>query len=63
LIVGRPSKDVKLQAELVPGLAEVVQQARARAIAVDAKLIIEHEAQQAIEHDRASAEAVRNEQE
>jgi hypothetical protein len=47
---GKPSQDVKLQAELGPGLAEIVQEARARVIAVDAKSIIEHEAPQAIEH-------------
>jgi hypothetical protein len=40
---GKPSQDVKLQAELGPGLAEIVRQARERVIAVDAKPIIEHE--------------------
>ena len=47
---GRPSQDVKLQGELLPGLAEMVRQARARVIAVDVKATIEHEAPQAIEH-------------
>jgi hypothetical protein len=40
---GKPSQDVKLQAELGPGLAEIVRQARERAIAVDARPIIEHD--------------------
>ena len=38
---GKPSQDVKLQAELEPGLAEIVRQARERAIAVDARPIVE----------------------
>jgi hypothetical protein len=46
---GRPSQDVKLQAELLPGLADVVRQARARVVAVDVKAVFEHEAPQAIE--------------
>jgi hypothetical protein len=46
---GKPSQDVKLQAELLPGLAEVVRQARARAIAVDVKAVIEH-----VEHEGAA---------
>jgi hypothetical protein len=39
---GKPSQDLKLQGELLPGLAEIVRQARERAIAVDAKPIVEH---------------------
>jgi hypothetical protein len=54
---GRPSQDVKLQAELLPGLAEIVKQARARVLAVDVKAVLELEPPRAIEHDRA-AEAV-----
>ena len=50
---GRPSQDVKLQAELLPGLAEIVRRARARVLAVDVKAVIEHEAPQAIEHKGA----------
>jgi hypothetical protein len=46
---------VKLQAELGPGLAEIVRQARERAIAVDAKPFIEQEARQAKKHDRANS--------
>ena len=48
---GRPSQDVKLQAELLPGLAEVVRQARARVLAVDVKAVLELEPPQAIEHE------------
>jgi hypothetical protein len=51
--MGKPTQDVKLQAELLPGLAEVVRQARARVIAVDVKAVIEHEPPQAIEHKGA----------
>jgi hypothetical protein len=51
---GKPSQDVKLQAELGPGLAEIVRQARERVIAVEAKTVIEHEQPLAIEHDGAS---------
>jgi hypothetical protein len=36
-----------LQADLLPGLAEIVRQARERAIAVAAKPIVEHRAPQA----------------
>ena len=54
---GRPSQDVKLQAELLPGLADVVRQARARVLAVDVKAVFEHEPPQAIEH-KGAAEAV-----
>jgi hypothetical protein len=60
---GKPSQDVKLQAELLPGLADVVRQARVRVIAVDVKEVIEHEAQHAIEHDRATeTETVRGQE-
>jgi hypothetical protein len=52
---GRPSQDLKLQGDLLPGLAEIVRQARERAIAVDAKPFIEHEARQAKKHDRANS--------
>jgi hypothetical protein len=41
--MGKPSQDVKLQAELGPGLAEIVRQARERALVIDAKPIIEHD--------------------
>jgi hypothetical protein len=54
---GKPSQDVKLQAELLPGLAEVVKQARARVLAVDVKAVLELEPPQAIEH-KGAAEAV-----
>jgi hypothetical protein len=54
---GRPSQDVMLQGELLPGLAEIVRQARARVLAVDVKGVIELEPPQAIEHEGA-AEAV-----
>lgn len=40
---GRPSQDLKVQAELGPGLAEIVRQARARALVIDATPIIEHD--------------------
>jgi hypothetical protein len=54
---GKASQDVKLQAELGRGLAEIVRQARARVIAVDAKPFIEHEAPPTIEHE-GTAETV-----
>lgn len=37
---GRPTQDLKLQGELLPGLAEIVRQARARALVIDAKPIM-----------------------
>ena len=51
---GKASQDVKLQAEPGRGLAEIVRQARARVIAVDAKPFIEHEAPRTIEHEGAA---------
>jgi Family of unknown function (DUF5681) len=51
---GKPNQDLKVQAELGPGLAEIVKQARARALAVDVETIIGHEQPLAIEHDGAS---------
>jgi Family of unknown function (DUF5681) len=51
---GRPSQDLKLQAELGPGLAEIVKEARARALAVDVETVIGHEQPLAIEHDGAA---------
>ena len=39
---GKPSQDLKLQGEPLPGLAEIVRQARERAITVEAKPIVEH---------------------
>jgi hypothetical protein len=49
---GKPSQDVKLQADLLPGLAEVARPARERAIAFVAKPIIEHDRVIETEPDR-----------
>jgi hypothetical protein len=59
----KPSQDVNLQAELAPGIAEIVRQARTPVVAVDVKTVIEHEPLLAVGHEGAAEDlAVRKEE-